>query len=234
MWRAVLFDLGGPIDMEFAYEIAVEGAIAAACGMEGIRLDQAAIDEASERAVEAFAPDAHAHMIETLCGDPRTVERVRRRVDAMIANLDVFQLRPGIDDLLRKLRKLGFGLGVIGAQPVSMPEALERAGIAGLFDYYGLRGVSGVSGACAPDPSAFMDAAQALDVVPAGCVMVGDRIDIDIAPAKVLGMATIRFRTGRHRRQKPRSPAEMPDAEVTDVQELEAAIAAARPRLDNR
>jgi len=113
MRRAVLFDVGGPIDMEFAYEIAVEGAIAAACGMEGIRLDQSAIDEASERAVEAFAPDAHAHMIETLCGDPRTVERVRQRVHAMVANLDVFQLRPGIDDLLRKLRKLDLGLGLI-------------------------------------------------------------------------------------------------------------------------
>jgi hypothetical protein len=40
-------------------------------------------------------------------------------------------------------------------------------------------------------------------------------------------MATIRFRTGRHRRQKPRSPAETPDVEVSDVQELEAAIAGA-------
>ena len=56
--------------------------------------------------------------------------------------------------------------------------------------------------------------------------MVGDRLDKDIAPAKALGMVTIRFRTGRHRRQKPRCPAEMPDAEVTDVSELEAAIAA--------
>jgi FMN phosphatase YigB (HAD superfamily) len=55
--------------------------------------------------------------------------------------------------------------------------------------------------------------------------MVGDRLDTDIAPAKALGMATIRFRTGRYRRQKPRSPAEAPDVEVTDVPELEAAIA---------
>jgi hypothetical protein len=39
-------------------------------------------------------------------------------------------------------------------------------------------------------------------------------------------MATIRFRTGRYRKQKPRSPAETPDAEVTDVAELEAAILA--------
>ena len=203
MRRAVLFDVGGPIDMEFAYEIAVEGAIAAACGMEGIRLDQAAIDEASERAVEAFAPDAHAHMIETVCGDPRTVERVRQRVHAMVANLDVFQLRPGIDDLLRKLRKLGLRLGLVTNQP-------RHPDIGDLFDYCGPRPLTAV--------------AKALDVGPTGCVMVGDRLDTDIAPAKALGMATIRFRTGRHRRQKPRSLAETPDAEVTDVADLEAAI----------
>jgi len=196
MRRAVLFDVGGPIDMEFAYEIAVEGAIAAACGMEGIRLDQSAIDEASERAVEAFAPDAHAHMIETLCGDPRTVERVRQRVRAMTGALDVFQLRPGIDDLLRNLRQRDLTLAAAEAQR----ERLERAGIGDLFVY----GDAGVPAA--------------------ECIMVGDRIDIDIAPAKALGMATILFRTGRHRRQKPRSPAEAPDIEVTDVQELEQAI----------
>jgi len=205
--RVVLFDVGGPIDMEFAYEIAVEGAIAAACGMEGIRLDQAAIDEASERAVEAFAPDAHTHVIETLCGDPRTVERVRQRVHAMVANLNVFQLRPGIDDLLRKLRKLDLRLGLVTDRP-------ERVGIADLFDY------------CGPRPLAMVVAA--LGVTPANCIMVGDRLDNDIAPAKALGMATIRFRTGRHRRQKPRSLAEAPDVEVTDVQELEAAIAGCR------
>ena len=31
-YRAVLFDVGGPIDLEFAWEIAVDGAIASACG----------------------------------------------------------------------------------------------------------------------------------------------------------------------------------------------------------
>ncbi len=54
--------------------------------------------------------------------------------------------------------------------------------------------------------------------------MVGDRIDNDIAPAKALGMAAILFKTGRHRKQRPRSAAEAPDAEVRDVPELEAAI----------
>ena len=55
-YRAVLFDVGGPLDLEFAWEIAVDGAIASACGLEGIRVDPAMIEEASEAAVAAFAP----------------------------------------------------------------------------------------------------------------------------------------------------------------------------------
>jgi putative hydrolase of the HAD superfamily len=221
-YSAVLFDVGGPLDMEFAWEIAVDGAIASACGLEGIRVDQAMIDEASEAAVAAFAPDAYAHMIETLCGgDPRTVERVRQRVRAMTGNLDVFQLRPDIDALLRRLRDRGLRLGIVANQPQAARERLARAGIGDLFEYQGLSGLTGFS---KPDPRAFQAAAEALDVTSVDCIMVGDRIDNDIVPAKALGMAAILLRAGRHRRQRPRSPAEEPDAVVTDVLELEEAI----------
>lgn len=210
-YRAVLFDVGGPLDMEFAWEIAVDGAIASACGLEGIRVDQAMIEAASETAVAAFAPDAYAHMIEALCGgDARATARVRQRVRAMVGNLDVFQLRPDIDGLLRRLREQGLKLGIVTNQPQVRRERLARAGIDDLFDHHGLGGLGG--------------AADALGVAPAACIMVGDRIDNDIAPARALGMATIQFRSGRHRRQRARSPAEEPDAVVTDVRELEAAI----------
>ena len=37
-------------------------------------------------------------------------------------------------------------------------------------------------------------------------------------------MATIQFRTGRWRKQRPRNAGETPDEVVTDVAELEAAI----------
>ena len=222
VYRAILFDVGGPLDMEFAWEIAVDGAIASACGLEGIRVDQAMIDEASEAAVAAFAPDAYVHMIEALCGgDPRTVERVRQRVRAMTGNLDVFQLRPEVDGLLRRLRDRGLKLGIVANQPQAARERLGRAEISDLFEY---RGLSGLTGFSKPDPRAFQAAAEALGMAPPDCIMVGDRIDNDIAPAKALGMAAILLRGGRHRRQKPRSPAEEPDAVVTDVLELEAAI----------
>ena len=221
-YRAVLFDVGGPIDLEFAWESAVDGAIASACGLEGIRVDQVAVDEASEAAVAAFAADAYAHMIETLCGgDPRAIERVRQRVRAMVGNLEVFQLRPEIDGLLRRLRDRGLALGIVANQPEAARARLDRAGIDGLFDHHGLSGVTGLR---KPDPRAFLAAAEALGVSPAECIMVGDRIDNDIAPAKALGMAAIQLRGGRHRRQRPRDPAEEPDAVVTDVPELESAI----------
>ena len=221
-YRAILFDVGGPIDMEFAWEIAVDGAIASACGLEGIRVDQAMVDEASEAAVEAFAPDAYLHMIEALCGgDPRTVDRVRQRVRAMTGNLDVFQLRPEIDGLLRRLSERGLRLGIVANQPQAARERLARAGIGDLFAYQGLSGLTGFS---KPDPRAFQAAAATLGVAPADCIMIGDRIDNDIAPAKALGMAAILLRAGRHRRQRPRTPEEEPDVVVTDVLELDVAI----------
>ncbi len=193
--------------MEFAWEIAVDGAIASACGLEGIRVDPAMIEEAADAAVAAFAPDVYDHMIETLCGgDPQTIQRVRRRVHAMVGNLDVFQLRPEIEGLLRRLRGRGLKLGVVSNQPATARDRLGRAGIGDLFHDVSSSGIAD------------------LGVSPADCIMVGDRIDNDIAPAKGLGMATILFRSGRYRRQRPRSPAEEPDAVVTDVLELEAAI----------
>jgi FMN phosphatase YigB (HAD superfamily) len=195
-YRAVLFDTGGAIDLEFAWEMALDGAIASACGLEGIRVDQAMVEQASEQAVAAFAPDVTRHMIETLCGnEPGTVARVVRRVEAMTGALDAFQLRPGIEDLLDRLQKRGLPLGVVDPRW----ERLERAGVARFF-------------------------ARDVDVPPAECILVGDRLDANIAPAKARGMATIQFRSGRWRRQRPRAAAETPDAVVSDVAELEAAI----------
>ena len=154
------------------------------------------VEEASEQAVAAFAPDVTLHMIETLCGgEPATVARVTRRVEAMTGQLDAFQLRPGIEDLLNRLKARGL---VLEAREPRW-ERLERAGIAELFT-------------------------RDHDVPPAECILVGDRIDADITPAKAAGMRTIQFRSGRWRRQRPRSVAETTDAVVTDVAELEVAL----------
>ena len=54
--------------------------------------------------------------------------------------------------------------------------------------------------------------------------MVGDRIDNDVIPAKMIGMKTIRVRLGMHAQQEPRTPDERPDVEILSIQELAAAV----------
>lgn len=53
-------------------------------------------------------------------------------------------------------------------------------------------------------------------------VVVGDRLDRDIAPAKRLGLATVRIRLpeGKYSSQEPQTPEETPDCEVADFFEL--------------
>jgi len=56
-------------------------------------------------------------------------------------------------------------------------------------------------------------------------VMVGDRQDCDMVPALMIGMKAVRLRVGRHAKQQPRMPAEVPDAEIAEISELPAVLA---------
>ena len=75
-----------------------------------------------------------------------------------------------------------------------------------------------------PDIRFFLYIAAWLEVRAEECLMIGDRQDNDIVPAKRLGMKAIRFRTGTHKDQKVRMPLELPDLEVTSLKELPDAI----------
>jgi len=75
-----------------------------------------------------------------------------------------------------------------------------------------------------PDVRLFLRACEDLGVEPGECIMVGDRVDNDIAPARLLGMRTVLLRAGRHIAQQPRSLDEVPDFEVRTVEEMRTAI----------
>jgi FMN phosphatase YigB (HAD superfamily) len=105
-------------------------------------------------------------------------------------------------------------LGLAANQPGKVLALLEDCGIA---DYFTSQGIKGVYGYRKPDVRLFLRVCDDLGVMPSECIMVGDRIDNDIAPAKLLGMQTVLIRTGRHATQQPRSWDEGPDCEVTDA-----------------
>jgi len=218
----VLFDVGGPIDLEIAHERRVEAAIQKALSAGGLPATEAMLAEASRHAVESFAPNAYQAMVWQLCGrDLKAAYSVWLQVESLLeADPAPLEPREGIEELLASLVRKDVRLGLVANQPAHGLDRLERAGLARYFAYRGA--VS--TGLRKPDPRAFLHACTALAVIPPRCIMVGDRIDNDIAPARLLGMTTVLLRTGRHAGQQPRSWMEVPDEIVRDVSELAQAL----------
>jgi putative hydrolase of the HAD superfamily len=219
--RAVLFDVGGPLNTEVEHERLCDAEIRAALA-SGHTVGDAEYAEACEWAVASYAPDAYAAIIWRLAaGDAALADRAQRAFARSAERRQSFELRDGISDLLAELHARGLLLGLAANQPSSVLPSLDAAGIGGFFHH---RQVSGTHGYRKPDVRLFLACCEDLRVAPRECVMVGDRIDNDIAPAKLLGMRTVLFRTGRHVAQQPRSAAELPDAEVRDVDGLRRAL----------
>jgi HAD superfamily hydrolase (TIGR01509 family) len=220
--RAVIFDIGGPLDLEGAHEAAIDADIRAGLEREGISVSDEALAAANQRAIETFAPSLYRSVIWTLTGGNEAAsQRVADYIEARAAGRDLFELRPGIKDVLKALRSRGLKLGLAANQPGRVLATLESHGVA---EYFTSQGISGVYGFRKPDVRLFLRVCHDLDVMPSECIMVGDRIDNDIAPAKLLGMQTVLIRTGRHTTQQPRAWDECPDLEVTDADGILRAI----------
>ncbi|MGE0685324.1 MAG: HAD family hydrolase [Dehalococcoidia bacterium] len=213
--RAVLFDVGGPIDLETAFEAAIDADIKAGLEREGFGVDDETWAAANRHAVAFFAPSLYRSVIWQLTGgDEASATRVYDWVEAQADGRTHFELRPGIDDVLKTLRARGLKLGLVANQPLRVLDLLQQHGVG---DYFTSNGISALHGFRKPDVRLFLRTCEELGVPPESCIMVGDRIDNDIAPAKLLGMRTVLIRTGRHREQQPRSWDERPDREVVDA-----------------
>jgi HAD superfamily hydrolase (TIGR01509 family) len=225
---AVLFDVGGPIDTEVEHERLVDLYMRKALAAEGVHVTGDDFAASARWAVEAFAPHAYAAIMWRLCSaDPALARRVEARFAASSAQRRArrgpLELRSGMAALFESLHERRLKLGLAANQPASVVAELDGFGIGHLFSH---REVSGHHGYRKPDVRLFLRACEDLGVEPAATIMVGDRIDNDIVPARLLGMRTVLFRTGRHIEQQPRSADEVPDAEVRDAHELRTALEA--------
>jgi len=221
--RAVLFDVGGPLNTEVEHERLVDADLIAVAREAGIEVTGAGYEAAVAWAVHSYAPDAHSAIAWRLAGgDPVLAARLFAAFRARATARQIpFDLRPGMADVLARLHGRGLRLGIAANQPVHTLSVLDDIGIGRYFHH---REVSGTHGFLKPDARLFLRACDDLGVKPQQCIMVGDRIDNDIAPARRLGMRAVLFRTGRHIAQQPRSHEEVPHAEVRDVTGLQAAL----------
>ena len=96
-------------------------------------------------------------------------------------------------DVLEYLKSKGYKLGIIANQKKGLEKRLDEFGI---LKYFELVIASEEVGISKPDKEIFIITISKVNCIPQECVMIGDRLDNDIIPAKQIGMKTIWIRQG--------------------------------------
>jgi putative hydrolase of the HAD superfamily len=220
--KAVLFDVGGPLDTETIMDREIDNQIMASFRANGVAISDDEYAAVNQWAIDVYAAKTyHSIMWKIAKGDMELITRVESELMETVPQRNImrgdFELREGIGDLLADLVDQGLLLGLAANQPTESLKNMEKHGILKYFSY---KEVSGSINLRKPDPRLLLHSCEGLGVEPQEAIMIGDRIDNDIVPARMLGMAAIRFVSGRHSNQQPRSWNEAPHADVNNVDEL--------------
>jgi HAD superfamily hydrolase (TIGR01549 family) len=114
-----------------------------------------------------------------------------------------------------------FDLGILGQYGKEVLELLDEHSLLDCFKYTYTQDDFELT---KPDPRYYEHVTEACGVNPRECIMVGDRLDKDVVPARQVGMKTIRIRVGILKGQDPRIPFEVPDIELPSVAGLADAV----------
>lgn len=123
---------------------------------------------------------------------------------------------PAIKDLLLDAAQR-YRLGIIGNQPAMVRQRLQDEG---LLEMFAVHAISAEMGMRKPDLRFFLGALAMAQCPPDEAVMIGDRLDNDVYPARMLGMTTVRLKTGPHRHQPVLSPEYLPHYTVSNIRAL--------------
>ena len=102
---------------------------------------------------------------------------------------DLNPLIPGARNVIRELGGK-YNLGLIANQPLEVIHVLKAHG---LWDCFPVRGISADVGFHKPDPGFFLWALDQAECPPEEALMIGDRLDNDILPARNVGMKTLQL-----------------------------------------
>jgi HAD superfamily hydrolase (TIGR01549 family) len=194
--RWLFFDLGNTlISEERAWERRIQRLVSSLeryGRRRAIEEVRAALREASEE----FAPRLITRAIEKLIDDLecRDLILAEARYDKELESP-----YEGAEQTLRTLSSR-YRIGVIANQSAGTEERLRKWG---LMSFISICLSSAEVGLEKPDPAIFRLALSQSGCKPEQAVMIGDRIDNDIRPARLLGWKTIRVAQGFARFQSP-------------------------------
>ena len=126
------------------------------------------------------------------------------------------RLYPDTEFVLRQLAGK-YRIGIIANQSLGSEERLDAWEVG---QYIDLVIASAEAGVAKPDPEIFYLALRKAGCKPEDAIMIGDRIDNDIVPAKMIGMHTIWIKQGFAAHQSIPENEKTPDAVIHSLSEL--------------
>ncbi len=161
--------------------------------------------------------------------DKQRIALAKQGLDGNSASIEFFGLKktpwhsedevpyPDAISTLSALRERGYRLGIIANQNVGLSERLSGFGLSKFLDIV----VSSAEIGCSkPDRKIFKKALSLADCKAEECVMVGDRLDNDMTPAKAVGMKTVWIKNGLARYQAYELGREIADCQIESLKEL--------------
>jgi HAD superfamily hydrolase (TIGR01549 family) len=178
-----------------------------------------------DEAVYRFVPKVYDYVLYKNIDDIVKFQAAKTEYKSKIKSYNTLKLMEGITKFLIKFSKY-YRIGIIGQYGTDFRNFLEKKSILKYFTYSEIQDDYKFT---KPDTRYFEAILNKCDCKVEESVMVGDRIDKDVIPAKFIGMKTIRIRTGIHKNQEPRTPDEMAemtveklcDIKIEKIKELE-------------
>lgn len=222
MLKWLFFDVGGTLlDEEPVYRFQEE-MILEIINSHGLAVSEKEFASAVRAARRYYLPSYVSHLLWIFTEDAEKFQDVsldyERRINKVSYKKyrELLRVLPGVKDLLAELGRR-YNLGIIGNQPAVVRRCL---GDEGLIDLFQVHAISAEMGMRKPDLRFFLGALSMAKCPPDGAAMIGDRLDNDIFPARMLGMTTVRLKFGPHRHQPVLSPEYLPHYTVTSIHSL--------------
>ena len=173
----------------------------------------------SEEAIYRYIPKVYEFILYKNINDEREYKyciKEFRQKSNYLSKIN-FKLQNGLETFLEKFHTR-YNIGILGQYGIEFKKYLQDNGI---IKYFKFKEIQDDYKVTKPDPRYFVEILDNCNCKADESVMVGDRMDKDIIPAKMVGMKTVRVRTGKHKNQEPRILEEKPDLTVNKLEEIE-------------
>ncbi|MFQ6090925.1 MAG: HAD family hydrolase, partial [Candidatus Bipolaricaulia bacterium] len=187
MPKAILIDVGGPLVDESSFYEITDRLVLELLAQSGRKVAEEEYEEVVRRFTSQLFPQPRMaalwHFIQP------DLEEFRKLCEALSRRRG-YRPKEQVEASEAVAALAGrYLLALAGNQPARIKELLQSSGI---LKYFQFQQVSEELGVSKPDPLFFQVILDSLGVEPPEAVMVGDRLDYDIYPAKLLGLKTIR------------------------------------------